>query len=165
VARQTLLLSIRQEYADAILDGRKTFELRRVKPDIRRGDRVVLYVTAPVSALCGHFLVDEVVTGSPTHIWGCVRSDAGVTRRQVYDYLRDARSPCAIRVRDAYRFKNSMPVEGIRQAWTEFRPPRSFRYVSPEVMAALGLSNGKRGRVAVAAYGDPREPDSVLGEA
>lgn len=144
VTRPTLLLSIQREHADAILDGSKTYELRRVRPGIRAGDRILLYVTAPVSALCGYFRVDEIITGSPTHIWRRVQSGAGITRRQVYEYLRDARTPCAIGVGDAFRLTTSLSADEIRQAWAEFHPPRSFRYVPPDVMVALGLDNGRK---------------------
>jgi len=136
--RNTLLLSIKQEYAEAIMDGRKTYELRRMRPGVQTGDRVLLYVTAPTSSLCGYFRVGEVITGSPTLIWNRVQSEAGVTRRRAYDYLRNARTPCAIEVQSVERLKEVIHLDDIMSAWSDFRPPQSYRYVPKEVMYKLG---------------------------
>ena len=48
------VFSIKPYFADAILDGSKTVELRKVAPK-RPIERVWIYVTAPVMHIVGHF--------------------------------------------------------------------------------------------------------------
>ena len=140
--RPALLLSIRQEHATAILDGTKTYEFRRVRPKVQQGDTVLLYVTAPVSAICGSFEVDAVLNGSATHIWQEVRNTAGISRRQLQEYLAGARSPCALRVRNVQRFSVPVTQKAIRKVWAEFRPPQSYRYVPFKKAQRMGLNAG-----------------------
>lgn len=66
--KKRVLLSIHPEFADAIFDGRKHFEFRRVifKECV---DEIVVYATAPISRVVGVFLVDDIYEGSPTELW------------------------------------------------------------------------------------------------
>ena len=45
--KHTLIISVKPRFADPILTGEKTYELRRIKPNIKKDDRILLYVTAP----------------------------------------------------------------------------------------------------------------------
>lgn len=135
-----LLLSIRQQHATAILEGTKTYEFRRVRPRVRPGDIVLLYVTAPVSSICGSFVIDAILNGSTAHIWQEVRNTAGITRQQLREYLTGARSPCALRIRSVRRFREPIALNTITEAWADFRPPQSYRYVSSEHAQRLRLS-------------------------
>ena len=51
--RRVLLLLIHSRFAERILAGSKTVELRRVRPGIEPGDRVLLYASSPVRGLTG----------------------------------------------------------------------------------------------------------------
>jgi predicted transcriptional regulator len=47
------LISIRPGYANAILDGTKTIELRRRVPELVSGTRLWIYATRPTAAVVG----------------------------------------------------------------------------------------------------------------
>lgn len=57
-----LLLSIKPEYADKILAGKKTVELRRVRTRLEAGDLVLVYVTSPQQNLVASLEVERVIT-------------------------------------------------------------------------------------------------------
>lgn len=139
MTRQTLLLSIRRKHAHAILNGEKEYELRRVRPRVGPGDCVILYVTSPVSAICGCFEVESVLGGSPTQIWQHVQGAVGMTRREVFDYLAGAKAPCALKVCRVQRLNEPVAIAIISQQWAAFRPPQSYRYVPYETAQRLGL--------------------------
>jgi len=48
-----LLLSIQPKYANLIFEGKKTTELRRVRPRVNQGDFVLIYVSSPDKVLLG----------------------------------------------------------------------------------------------------------------
>ena len=126
---QGILLSMRPVYAERIFDGTKTVELRRVRPKISVGDTVLVYVSSPVKAIIGCFLVDGLVCLPPEQLWRRVRHCAGVTRSEFDDYYRSASSSTAIFIRDAKRFDHRIELNALRARSAGFRPPRSYRYV------------------------------------
>ena len=53
------VFSIKPYFADAILDGSKTIELRKVAPK-KPVERAWIYATAPVMRIIGHFRPDQI---------------------------------------------------------------------------------------------------------
>lgn len=64
----TMLLSIKPEYAKAILAGQKEYEFRkrRCKTDV---NKIVFYSTAPESKVVGEAEIEDIIEGSPSKIW------------------------------------------------------------------------------------------------
>ena len=63
--RSAYLLSIRPRFGEAIVDGSKRVELRRLTSTlIKPGDLVFLYFTAPVKAVVAFIDVGDVVVGT-----------------------------------------------------------------------------------------------------
>jgi predicted transcriptional regulator len=64
-----VLLSVKPQFAEAILAGRKTFEFRRAlfrRPDI---ETVVLYASSPTCKVVGEFTIDEVLSLALDALW------------------------------------------------------------------------------------------------
>lgn len=123
--RNVALLSIHPRHADAILSGSKKVELRK-RPFAERFDRVVIYATAPISAVVGAFRVDEVETATPATLWRKYHMVSGVTESEFKRYYGDGRLAVAIHVRDPIRFPHPMRL---REAVRVSKPPQSFRYL------------------------------------
>ena len=64
-----LVIAIHPRFADAILEGRKTFELRRRFPAVAPGTLIYLYATAPTSGIVGGFTSAGQKAGSPEAAW------------------------------------------------------------------------------------------------
>ena len=77
--RPALLLSIRPEFAYAILDGSKTVELRRIAPKLDAGSLIVIYATAPVMALV-RAVLGEILVDRTDRLWRKIGKRAGVDR-------------------------------------------------------------------------------------
>lgn len=126
--RRVALLSIHPRHAEAILDGRKRVELRRV-PVARDTTHVLVYATAPTQAVVGWFEVDGIDEASRTAIWNQHQFVTGVSRREYRDYFSGASRAFAIRVGRSHRLDPPISLDrlpGVR------RPPQSFQYVDPE---------------------------------
>lgn len=129
MAALTLLLSIHQEHADRIFGGTKHFELRRLRPRVVAGDRVVVYVPTPVKAVCGAFEVAGVVQGKPAAVWRQIGERTGLSKLEYDRYFAGADKAFAIQVRNPRRFGSTVSLEELRSAVPDFRPPQSYHYL------------------------------------
>ena len=123
--KKRVLLSIHPEYANAIFNGHKGFEFRRVlfKEDVRE---VVVYATSPVSRVIGKFEIEDIYTDSPNELWAKTESLAGVTKEMFDNYFKDRVKAFAIKVSNPVRFSKPQPLSNYVPSNT---PPQSFCYV------------------------------------
>jgi hypothetical protein len=70
------IISIHPGYADAILAGTKTIELRRRVPKLTTGSQLWIYATRPTGAVIGVVTVQDVTKAHPMTIWKKHRSGA-----------------------------------------------------------------------------------------
>jgi predicted transcriptional regulator len=134
------LLSIRPVFAEAILRGTKTVELRRRRPDLRGGETVVIYASGPVSALVGAFVVGDVTEASPATLWRRFGSVSGLNRHSFMAYFKGASSGVGISVLGTWRAPKSIKLKRLQSAWPNFVAPQSYRYVTPALLRQLPRS-------------------------
>jgi predicted transcriptional regulator len=85
------IISIKPVYAEAILFGHKTVELRRRIPPIEIGSRLWIYATRPTAAIVGSVILTDIVSMSPEDLWHYCEGEAGIGR-QAYDAYFDGTS-------------------------------------------------------------------------
>src|SRR5207248_5209091 len=84
-ARRYLLLPIHPQWAIAILEGRKKWEIRRRRPSIEACDVVVLYATSPLRAVVGSFVAGEIISDTPRAVWEALHQDLASTRAGYFE--------------------------------------------------------------------------------
>src|SRR5688572_22096203 len=94
-------MSIRPRFAEAILAGAKTVELRRQRPRFEPGTIVIVYASAPCQRVVARFESGEVISAAPGALWKLVSGQAGVTRAEFDAYFAGCDIAHAIPVRDA----------------------------------------------------------------
>lgn len=119
------LLSIKPLYAEAILAGVKTVEIRRRKigDDIAR---IALYSTSPVQAVVGECIVKGQDIGSPFDLWDRLGRHTGISEKLYCHYAVNADRMAAIRLAEPRRYISPMPRDLIDSA---SRPPYSVKYL------------------------------------
>jgi len=122
----TALFSIKPEYAEAILDGRKTYELRRrlfAREDV---ERIVVYASSPVQRVVGEFTVEKILALEPRKLWSATSKGAAVHRDFFDAYFEGRELGFAVKVGKTRRY-------GRPKTLTEYcglaRPPQSFCYL------------------------------------
>ncbi len=135
--KQAIFLSVKPKYAERILNGGKTVELRRIRPAISKGDRIILYVSSPAKAVRAISTVDKVSSGDPSRLWREVGEEAGITRAEFYDYFERAKAAVAIHIKDVEELSKPIPLAILRELWPGFRPPQNYRYFSPDELSSL----------------------------
>ena len=123
-----VLLSIQPRFAEAILEGTKTYELRRRFPQIEEGTTFYLYSTSPRMAIVGSFISGEIKRSEKTALWFALKSKLGLAEKEFDDYLYDRMHGVGIRATRVVRFRRAISLAQIR-SHMKLEAPQSFRYV------------------------------------
>ena len=119
-------MSIHPEYAQAILRGEKQVEFRkqRLAEDV---SHVVVYATAPVSAVIGAFTVHSQETTAPSTLWAKFEPVAGISHEAFFSYFSDRTHGTGIRVGSVLAPPNPLSLnDDLGLA----RPPQSYQYLA-----------------------------------
>ncbi|MBF6426075.1 ASCH domain-containing protein [Nocardia cyriacigeorgica] len=125
-----LLLSLRPRFAQAILDGTKTVELRRTRVSAVPGTLLVLYASSPVMAVVGVATLTDRDTASPATIWRRYRNSVGVSRAEFSDYFTGAEHATALSIGTPRALPEPLTLNWLR-TYASFQPPQSYRYIAP----------------------------------
>ncbi len=137
-----LFLSLRPEYAELLLAGEKTVELRRIRPRAPVGTDVLLYASSPQCELVGTCSVGAIGQSTPDDIWKLHGCNTGIGRTAFRAYFRGASQAVAITVKDTRRLDSPISLSRLRAEWVNFQPPQSFRYVSSQDAIRLLAGQG-----------------------
>ncbi|MDP1643734.1 MAG: helix-turn-helix domain-containing protein [Phenylobacterium sp.] len=135
--RRDVVFSIKPEYCDAIIDGRKTVELRRRFPATAPvGTTVFIYATSPTRALVGMAEIGQVHCRTPQEIWDSFSDRACIARKDFDRYFDGVESGVAIELRRGRRLRRSLDLSELRERFS-FEPPQSYLYATPKMREAL----------------------------
>lgn len=123
--KKRVLLSIHPEYANAILDGHKKFEFRRVIFK-RQVSEIVLYATQPVGRVLGSFTVENIFMDAPKDIWKKTSKRGGVSKEKFDAYFENREWAFAIKISSPTRFLTPQPLSRYISSNVA---PQSFCYV------------------------------------
>jgi predicted transcriptional regulator len=135
--RTALLLSVRPRYAERILEGQKTVELRRVRPRACEDAILLIYVSSPIRALKAMSLVERVTAAEPTELWKRVAHKAGVSRAEFDAYFNDVDMGFAIHLKNVLQLSQPLSLTDLRELWPGFQPPQCYRYFSGNELSVL----------------------------
>ncbi|MBQ7252039.1 MAG: hypothetical protein IJS32_05490 [Kiritimatiellae bacterium] len=112
--QHVVILAIHPRHAAAIYDGTKRWEFRKVPPPVP--GFVLLYETAPVSAVTGKVYLAAKIQGEPECVWGFAKTQKtigggpGITAREFQAYVGKAHSVAACATFYAQRFDAPVPL-------------------------------------------------------
>lgn len=125
---RAVLLSIKPKYADLIIAGSKTVELRRSWPSNDVGV-MIIYSSAPVQRLTGIALVKEIKECDFDTLWGISQTHGGgVTHEELKEYIGKKKQSYGVML------GRVIPAEILidpKQLFPNFTPPQGFMYLSP----------------------------------
>jgi predicted transcriptional regulator len=134
---RALLVSVKPIYADLLLAGTKTVELRRSRPNVTPGCEVLLYASSPAMELVGRGRVRGVEALDLETLWARHGAAAAVSRDVFDAYFDGLERGVAISLGDVQRLGRRIPLAELRRRHTGFCPPQSFRYLAPKAVATL----------------------------
>lgn len=117
----TGLISIKSEFAEAILEGRKRVEFRKQSFPVEV-ERVLMYVTLPTGLVIGEISIREQVVASPEVLWERFAKVAGVDEARFFAYYEGRSRGVAMVIRDCARWQKPLTLRqiGIKRAPLSF---------------------------------------------
>jgi predicted transcriptional regulator len=135
--RRDFLVSVRPRFAETILSGRKTVELRRRFSEHAEADSLVfIYCTSPIQSLLGIARIVEVKRMPVASIWRKYSKAACVSRAEFDLYFAGLDFGYAILLHRVKRFRKAIAADDLRRQFG-FVAPQSFRYVPKEYYSLL----------------------------
>lgn len=122
-----LLLSIKPEFAEQILSGRKRYEFRRAlfcRSDI---EIALIYSCAPCRRIVGEFRIGDVISLAPSELWEVTQHQAGIGKSLFDAYFAGKLEAHALKIMSPKRYRVPKDLE---KEFGMKRPPQSFCYVN-----------------------------------
>lgn len=124
-----ILISIHPEHVAKILSGEKRLEFRR-QWTTRAIDILVIYATAPIQKIIAITRIQNVFRGSKSELWALARNKGGgISREQLFEYMSGKDEGVALELSNLLTLKDGIHPSTV--FGKSFRPPQSFRYLSP----------------------------------
>ncbi|NET51485.1 MAG: hypothetical protein F6K09_23035 [Merismopedia sp. SIO2A8] len=145
-----LLISIKPEFANKIFEEQtKQVELRRVRTRVKTGDIVVVYASSPKKIFLGFFEVKYVVEKEASanelkELWEQVKEQAGIKRKEFYEYYKGASVAVGIFVVNAKKFEQPIELCRLKEKISYLHPPQSYRYLNETEYQTIMLLGGEK---------------------
>jgi predicted transcriptional regulator len=132
-----ILISLAPEYTRAILEGRKTVDLRRRRLHVSEGTRIWIYSKTPAARIEATAYVKEICEDDPGGLWSEFGGASGMSRADFDRYFSGCSQGCAI-VLDGVR--GVVPALGLATMKSEvagFHPPQFFKRLGTQELRVL----------------------------
>lgn len=120
-----ILISIKPEYVNDILSGRKKYEYRKVKPKNPNITTMIIYSSFPVMKVVAEAEIEDIIEGEPNEVWEQTKDGSG-TIKPLYDAYFKSRS-----IAIAYKL-GKVKIYDTPKNLTEFglkHAPQSYLYL------------------------------------
>jgi predicted transcriptional regulator/DNA-binding XRE family transcriptional regulator len=135
--QRDVVLSIRPQYSEKIIQGEKTVELRRRFPvSAPRGTIAYIYCTSPVQAMVGRAEIMDVIKLPVADIWLKYASAASIDKSEFDSYFDGLDEGFALKFANARPLPRQLDLSELRERFG-FEPPQSFLYATPVLRRAL----------------------------
>lgn len=126
-----VLISIKPNFANLILDGKKKIELRRKIPvNLKPGSFAVVYSTSPQKEIIGAFTVKNIIHADINQLWELTKKYNYVDFDDFIDYFNGIDFGYGIEIKETWRFRKPIDLEYLRRKADNFVIPQSYRYLS-----------------------------------
>jgi predicted transcriptional regulator/DNA-binding XRE family transcriptional regulator len=136
-SHRDVVLSIRPQYSERIIDGSKTVELRRRFPvSAPKGTIAYIYSTSPTRAMVGAAEITNVLKLPVEEIWDRFESKAFIAKDDFDRYFAGTRNGFVLLFEHAKAFSHPIPLSELREQFG-FEAPQSFLYPTHDLRKAL----------------------------
>ncbi|MBO7552544.1 MAG: hypothetical protein J6T82_00690 [Bacteroidaceae bacterium] len=127
------ILSIKPQFVEEIIAGRKTYEFRK-KGFKERVRKVYVYASSPVCRIIGEFTLGQILEGQPDIIWSKTSNHAGITRAYFDEYYNKRKIAYALEIKSFKVYDEPINPYIILE---RFNPPQSFCYVRSDLLGKV----------------------------
>ncbi|NUB12095.1 helix-turn-helix domain-containing protein [Azospirillum brasilense] len=132
-----IVLSIKPNYSEKILQGKKTIELRRRFPiSVSQGSTAYIYSTSPDMALVGSVRIDGIERLPLKILWRKHGKSASIRKPDFDKNFSELEEGFALKLSEAHRFARPLSLLELKERF-DFKAPQSFLYAKPNLQKAL----------------------------
>lgn len=119
-----VLMSIKPEYVQRILAGKKEYEFRK-RVCRKNIDKIYIYSTNPVQKVVGEAEVESILVASPEEIWRRTKEKAGIDKHFFDRYYKGKEAAVAYKLINVIKYEKPRTLDelGVKTA------PQSYQYV------------------------------------
>ncbi|MDR1180948.1 MAG: hypothetical protein LBL13_03085 [Bacteroidales bacterium] len=131
-----LFLPIKPKYAEKILNGTKTVEVRTKKPKLimLKPVYVFLYSVSPICAVTGHAEIMLIDERSPASLWAWYNDEMKIERKEYVSYTREKLLATGIVLKNPKRIEPITITELKKFGIKNFQ---SFTYVDEKFLSLI----------------------------
>lgn len=155
---RALLLSVRPRFAQGLLAGTKTAEVRRRFPEVPEGTTVIVYSSSPEKAVLGTMRTRRLVRSNTEEIWREYSHAIGIGQAELTDYLEGATDCSVLELDTPNLWPHPIGLAELRRQ-LGIEPAQSFRYLNAKQLSRLQCLAGE---IADGASTDPRASLAAL---
>lgn len=134
---RALFLSIESRFAEKILSGQKTIELRRKFPAISEAPiNALVYSSKRQKSLIGECIIRSSKKLDLSTIWNEHSSESAISKEDFDTYFAGRTEGYAVSISAVRRFCRSLTCAELKNEWA-FAIPQSYRYISSHLYRAL----------------------------
>ena len=131
----TLLFSLKPQFADLVIKGKKRVEFRRRFSGNMEGALAYFYVSSPVRCIMFSSILSKVHYSAVNDLWERFCPIGGVSEEDYFTYFNGMNNGYAIELDNVKTLSKTLSLDSIRNKYmSSFRPPQSFcnlRHDSP----------------------------------
>lgn len=124
---KAILLSIKPEYVEKILDGTKKYEYRK-RLAKAESSTILIYSTSPVMKVVAKAEIIGTICAAPSTLWEKTKGNAGISRKKYREYFHGCKR--------AYAYElGQVQVFDVPKNLSDFNislAPQSYAYVDLE---------------------------------
>ena len=119
-----MLLSIKPEYVNKIVAGKKKYEFRKFhcREDV---DTIVIYATSPVKQVIGEVSIISVIEDTVDEVWKQTQQEGGITEKAFMEYYKNKQVAIAYQLGAVMQYDEPMALSDVGLSYV----PQSFAYI------------------------------------
>lgn len=121
-----ILLSIKPEFVEEIISGRKKYEFRKQLFKHIEIKTIVVYASSPISKIIGEFEIEEILSYAPSELWAKTSKESGISSTFFFSYFANRAVAHAIKIGKFTLYPHPLSLE---EYSSNLRPPQSFCYI------------------------------------
>lgn len=129
---RTLLMSLKPEFADLCLKGKKQVEFRRRFSQKHVGATIVFYVSHPVRRFLFTAVIASIEHAKTKTLWSTYKDAGGIRRADFNRYFTGVEHGFAINLNNINPLPQQTSLDCARATCPEFRPPQSFKVLEAD---------------------------------
>jgi predicted transcriptional regulator/ribosomal protein S18 acetylase RimI-like enzyme len=121
-----ILFSLKPQFADLVINGKKQVEFRRRFSSTMQGSLAYFYVSSPVKRIMFSSILSKVHHCDVNYLWKQFCSIGGVSKKDYFSYFTGTNNGYAIELDNVKALSKMLSLDYIRNTYMpSFRPPQS----------------------------------------